>query len=106
MSNIQNMKPNRKDFITRKIVKAGDFSNVEIESVDIRELHGKEKVVISLKGIPYALVLNNTNLSTVSGVLGDETDDWKGATMSIMIDEVPFNGENTQAVIVTNVRKN
>lgn len=85
-------------------LKADDLDGeriVTIERVEM-ELVGKDKeskAVAYFEGEPKGLILNKTNAVAISAISGSQdTDDWPGAQMVLVIAAVDFRGTLTNAI--------
>jgi hypothetical protein len=78
---------------------------VTIESVDLEKIgQGADqdtKLVLGFRGKEKKLVCNKTNAGTISGLYGDETDDWIGKQVILTSREVEFQGKMTLAIRVS-----
>ncbi len=97
--------PTMKDMFPSKWLAAKDIEDDEV--VKIRGLtqekvgmDGDQKWVLWFHGIEKGLVLNKTNSKTISGLLGEDTDDWEDREITLFSTEVDFQGETVDAIRV------
>jgi hypothetical protein len=100
------------DFISSKYLSATDFSNqptnwiiTAVGSEIIGRDDPQEKPVLQLsdssgKPAVRGLVLNTTNLRTLSRAFGDEMEAWVGQTVCISTVWVAFHGEQVRGIRV------
>jgi hypothetical protein len=74
---------------------------VVIERVDIEKIGDDPKPVIHFVGKDRALVLNKTNASTITDVLGtDETDEWEGKRIVLYATKTEYQGKRVPCIRV------
>jgi hypothetical protein len=79
----------------------GKTVTVKIASAEVVEFDNGNKIVIGFEGKEKKLVLNKTNASIISENLGEtETDNWIGATVSLTVKKVEFQGKLVPAIRV------
>lgn len=78
--------------------------NIKIESLGADEHEKEDKVVIYFEGKEKGLVCNKTNCNTISGLFGDESDDWIGKKVKLVTCEVSFGGKMTLAIRVSSIK--
>ena len=73
-----------------------------IEKVHIPEANAKEeKTVLWFKDYPKALILNKTNIKTISNTMGGDSAKWKGQPVTLYVDQnVRLRGEKTCGIRV------
>ncbi len=88
-------------------IKAQDISElpkkITIKEVSLEPIQGNsgdpvEKMVVAFKETDKLLLLNATNAKTLAEELGDESDDWVGAKISLIKTKTIFEGKNVDAV--------
>ena len=75
-----------------RYLKAGDFPTpiiLTIRAVEWEGMHDQdgavvEKPVIYFEEFPKGLVLNKTNSGSLEKLFGDESDNWKGARVTVL----------------------
>lgn len=81
---------------------AGKSPTVTIERVEVKEFDDGKKLILHFAGKDKALVCNKTNSSIIEEVLGsDDTDDWEGKRITLMIKKVEFQGKLVPAIRVS-----
>lgn len=94
------------DCFTSKYLKAADLSGrqikVQIESATKEKMAdgGEEKPVIYFVGKDKGLVVNRTNATLLIEVLGDDCEAWKGHTIELSTQRVPFQGKMVDGIRV------
>lgn len=89
---------------TSAYLKAGDLPvgrdiHVTIERVEVKDWgDGDVKPIVFFLGKQKGLVLNRTNAEVLQDVLGDESDDWQGASVTLFTTKVQFNGRTVDAI--------
>lgn len=75
---------------------------VTIDRIEMQEVgqEEQEKPVLYFRGIEPGLVLNKTNATTLSKLLGNETDEWGGKSIGLFTTEVDYAGQQVLAVRV------
>lgn len=75
---------------------------VTIDRVEMAEVgqDQQEKPVVYFRGIEPGMVLNKTNASSISKLLGNDTDDWTGKAIGLFTTEVDFSGQQVLAIRV------
>lgn len=86
-------------------IKAADLGgrriNVTIESVELGEIQGEKKLIVSFVGKDKKLLLNRTNSDTITDILGtDETDDWVGHRIALFPSKTAFQGKRVDCIRV------
>jgi len=71
-----------------------------IENVEVRELQGRKKLVVSFDGMTVLLVLNRTNAMILAQAFGEETDNWKGKSIVLKKTKRSFRGKLVDAIEV------
>ena len=88
-------------------LKASDLQGQEvvvtIDRVEMEEVgQGKDKEakpIIYFRGKQKGVVLNKTNASTITSIVGSgETDDWTGHRVCLFVREVEFQGSMVPAI--------
>lgn len=96
------------DVFPSKYLKADDLNGdtlVTIKSVTKETMKGKSgadetKPVMHFDEMQKGLVLNKTNWAAIAKLYGDESDDWKGQTITLTVKEVDSFGDVVSAVRV------
>ena len=95
------------DIFASKYLKVDDLRGrdvtVVIDSVEIAQMPngGQKKPAVYFRGKEKALVLNKTNFNTIVQVTGkDDTDDWKGESITLYPSETEFGGEMVDCIRV------
>lgn len=96
-------------YVTQKFLSARSDKDVDgkifiIDGVFPEIINGVEKLCLRLKGLEKPLVLNQTNISTLSMAFGDDTDHWMNQKISLVIVTVMFNGSPTEGIQIKVVR--
>jgi hypothetical protein len=75
---------------------------VTIDRVEMAEVgqDQQEKPVVYFQGIDPGMVLNKTNASSISKLLGNDTDEWTGKKIGLFTTEVDFSGQQVLAIRV------
>lgn len=104
---------NAQDFITKsKTLNAKDVKTdavyratlTVIGTVTETMTDGKIKLALCFDGIEKILVLNQTNLKTMIGVKGENTDAWKQTEITLILVPSRFNGQTVDSIVI-NVRR-
>jgi len=100
------------DMFPSKYLKASDLgestpvvtiSKVVVESLGAED-EKEDKMVVYFQGKDKGLVCNKTNCNTISGLFGEETDDWIGKKIKILTAEVAFKGKMTLSIRVSSIK--
>jgi hypothetical protein len=80
----------------------GKRTTLTIESVAEEQVgpDKQDKIVIRFKTSDYGLILNKTNAQTLAEKLGDDTDGWAGAQVTLTSEKVSFSGQRVDAIRV------
>ena len=89
-----------------RYLKVGDFPTpmvLTLDRVDWENMHDAdgneiEKPVLYFQEFPKGLVLNKTNGDVLSGLFGNESDNWKGARVTIISVKVSAFGKTVDAL--------
>jgi hypothetical protein len=75
---------------------------VTIDRVEMAEVgqDQQEKPVVYFRGIEPGMVLNKTNASSISKLLGNDTDEWTDKKIGLFTTEVDFSGQQVLAIRV------
>lgn len=88
------------------ITDAGGEMELTISKIEIKEFDG-DKGKESKPVIHFAegkqMVCNKTNGNIISDMYGDETDDWLGKKVILIVQDVDFAGKQTPAIRVKNL---
>jgi hypothetical protein len=76
------------------------FKPLTIESVNTRDIKGRQKIVAAFKEIPDVLVLNKTNALILAEAFGDDTDAWVGKQITLVPTKRTFQGTLVDAIEV------
>jgi hypothetical protein len=87
-------------------LKAADLGRnrvgVVIDGAEVVKFDEGEKIVLAFSGKEKTLVLNKTNASIITDVLGsDDTDDWMGKRIVLYATKVDFQGKRVDAIRVS-----
>lgn len=67
---------------------------VEVKMIGGAEEEKEEKMTLQFAEVEQGLILNRTNLKTLAGLWGDETENWLGKKIEIYVDEaIAFRGK-------------
>lgn len=67
---------------------------VEVKMIGGAEEEKEEKLTLQFAEVEQGLILNRTNLKTLAGLWGDETESWLGKKIEIYVDEaIAFRGK-------------
>jgi hypothetical protein len=95
------------DQFSNSFIKTEDLTSLPnpltIMRVEEEDLGGETKAVVYFRETEKGLPLNRTNAETIAEVLGDETDDWNGATLSLVRDRTKYRGRNVACIRVGTV---
>lgn len=105
-----------KDLFPSKYLKADDVEefggevNVTIKGVRCEEMQDNEgakedKPVLYFNQHAKGMVLNKTNGDRISAAYGDESDDWRGKTITLYTEVVSAFGKTTNAIRVRIAKK-
>lgn len=95
-----------------KFLKAADIDEIAdedtqtavvvIDRVEMAEVgqDQQEKPVVYFEGIEPGMVLNKTNATSISKLLGNDTDEWTGKAIGLFTTEVDFSGQQVLAIRV------
>ena len=87
-----------------KYLKAADLNGrelkVTIDHVEMRDIFGVQKLVISFRDNKQAFVCNKTNATTIAGDAGDDTENWPGLEIILYPTMVNFQGKIVSAIRV------
>jgi hypothetical protein len=86
-----------------KYLRAADLNGAEptvtIDRVEAETLNDKLALVVYFKGKEAGLVLNKTNARSIEALTGsDETDDWPGTRLKLIVMKVEFQGKRVPAI--------
>lgn len=87
-----------------KYVRAGDLDNRDIRltitSVNQEDIDndGSTKPVLYFNGTAKGLVLNRTNAHTIANMLGTETDNWLGQSITLFPTKTDFGGKRVDCI--------
>lgn len=95
--------------IPSKYLKASDaedspvltISHVKEESIG-QGAQADMKWILFFEEEEKGLVLNRTNINTIAGMYGDDTDDWEGKKITLFATQVDFQGKQVDAIRVRN----
>lgn len=91
---------------TKNSLKAADLGSarprVVIEDATRVKFDNGEKIVLSFRGKEKGLILNKTNATTISEMLGsDDTDRWMGKAIVLYVARVDYQGQRVPAIRVS-----
>jgi hypothetical protein len=95
------------------LLKAADVSNaggempLTISKIEMKEFDGdngsKERKAIIFFANDKQMVCNKTNGKTLGEMFGNETDDWIGKSITLIVQNVDFAGKSTPAIRIKNL---
>lgn len=89
------------------VTDAGGEMPVTISKIDMKEFDtdggGKERKPIIYFANDKQMVCNKTNGTTLGEMFGQETDDWLGKTITLIVQNVDFGGKSTPAIRIKNL---
>lgn len=89
------------------VTDAGGEMPLTIEKVEIKEFDadngGKERKPIIYFKEGKQMVCNKTNGNSIAELYGDETDNWLGKEITLVVRDVDFQGKSTPAIRVKNL---
>ncbi len=92
------------DLFPSKYLKATDLQGHEVETtiecLSMEVLDGDECPVLYFDGKKKGLVINRTNANTIAKLHGQNTDDWKGMSITLDPTETTFKGETVACIRV------
>lgn len=101
--------PRVSDMVPSKYLKAADVEDSPVLTIaDVKEESIGQGAQADNKWILYfaeeekGLVLNRTNINTIAGLYGDDTDDWEGKKITLFATQVDFQGKQVDAIRVRN----
>jgi hypothetical protein len=104
MPNINDVYQTNSDHLKANDIPAGKQVTVTIESIEVQEFEDdsgkKNKLVLFFKDKEKSLVLNKTNATTISHVLGDDSDAWIGKNIILFSTKVSFGDKMVDAIRV------
>jgi hypothetical protein len=104
MPNINDVYKTNSDHLKADDIPAGKQVTVVIESIDVQEFEDdngkKSKLVVSFEGKEKTLVLNKTNATSISHVLGDDYGNWMGKAIILFSTKVSFGDKMVDAIRV------
>ena len=69
------------------------ISNVKLDQID-----GQNKLIVEFQNEQSALVCNKTNSTAIAEVYGEETDNWSGKRIALIVDRVAFQNSIVDAI--------
>lgn len=96
------------DAYPSNFLKAEDLQGKEvsatIDSAELQEIgQGQDKenkIIVSFVGKSKKLVCNKTNFKSIAALCGDDTDDWRGKTITLYPTEVPYGPDMVWSIRV------
>jgi hypothetical protein len=78
-----------------------------VDSAAFKNDDGSEqaKPMLRFREVPKALVLNKTNATTLAMLLGDDTDEWGGAKITLNPTKVSFKGSSIDTIRIKRAPK-
>jgi hypothetical protein len=87
-----------------RFLKSGDLEDgpmqVTIASVKPEEINGERKVVANFSDSKKQMVINRTNARLIAKMYGNDTRNWLGKTITLVVTEVPFKDDLVSAIRV------
>jgi hypothetical protein len=65
---------------------------------ELIEDESRPKLAVYFKGVEKPLILNKTNRDTLSTAWGDETDEWKGRSVMLLLIPDSYNGKPVMSI--------
>jgi len=96
----------KNDYINAKKYSETKALQIPLEVIGVAEVEiGDEtKLVMCFGGVQDVLALNKTNLKTMIEAKGKETDNWKGALVSLALIPATYAGAAVKSVIISKVQ--
>lgn len=98
----QDMKMDEMYASSSNFLKADDLNGkpvkLIIEGIEMHDLDGKEKPVVSFQRAEKQLVLNKTNGMAIASMYGDESDGWIGKEIILFPTKVDYAGKMVDAI--------
>jgi hypothetical protein len=89
------------------VTDAGGEMPVTIAKIEMKEFDndsgGKERKPIIFFANDKQMVCNKTNGTTLGEMFGNETDDWIGKSITLIVQNVDFAGKSTPAIRIRNL---
>lgn len=89
------------------VTDAGGEMPVTISKIELKEFDtdggGKERKPIIFFANDKQMVCNKTNGTTLGEMFGQETDDWIGKSITLIVQNVDFAGKSTPAIRIKNL---
>lgn len=103
---------NASEMFPSKYLKASDLQGrtpvLSIREITIESLGSEEekenKPVIYFEGKEKGLVCNKTNWNTLIDLFGEETDEWIGSKIKLIVSEVAFKGKMSPALRISSIK--
>lgn len=90
--------------IPGQYLKAADLQGrdvvVTISHIKMEKIDNKDRPILYFDGKERGLALNKTNLNNIIHLYGDETDNWRGAQITLYEAMVDYQGRSTPAIRV------
>lgn len=85
-------------------IKASDLQGgsptVTMSHVTTEKMGDDHKLVLYFQGKEKGFVLNKTNANNIASLYGEETDDWHGKKVTLVVAWVDFQGKSVEAIRV------
>lgn len=89
------------------VTDAGGEMPLTISKIDMKDFDGdngaKERKPIIFFANDKQMVCNKTNGTTLGEMFGNETDDWIGKEITLIVQSVDFAGKSTPAIRIKNL---
>jgi hypothetical protein len=89
------------------VTDAGGEMTLTIAKIEMKEFDtdngGKDKKPILVFANDKQMVCNKTNGTTLGEMFGNETDDWIGKSITLIVQNVDFAGKSTPAIRIRNL---
>jgi len=89
------------------VTDAGGEMPLTISKIEMKEFDGdngsKERKPIIFFANEKQMVCNKTNGTTLGEMFGNETDDWLGKEITLIVQSVDFAGKSTPAIRIKNL---
>lgn len=91
---------------SQDVIDAGGEMPVTIKSVDLKEFdseNGKESKPVLTFTDDHQMVCNKTNGTTLAAMFGDDSDNWLGKQITLIVAQVDFAGKQVPAIRIKNL---
>lgn len=81
-----------------------DNKTFVIDAIFPEVINGSEKLVMRLRGLEKAMILNKTNINALISGFGDDTDQWVNQKVQLLVITVMFQGTPTDGIQVRAIK--